>query len=351
MGQLAMQVAARVPAQAHRTAYRAQQTGMLFQCLLGHHVLRVLTGNKMQVSPEAQREAITRYRELIERDLDNVEQGLYPKEMLFQFPFGDYLKSGPRWVLDVPRAWWRMRQQNFQDLPRDVDLERYPHYFRRNFHWQTDGYLSRRSADIYDVGVEFLFMGTADVMRRQVIPPVTRFVREHGARELRLLDVGCGTGRMLYQLALAHPELRYFGLDLSPFYLQHARDLLRDVKDVSLVADNAESMPYRDGTFDVVTSVHLFHELPHDARRNVYAEMWRVLRPGGLLVIEDSAQTKDSEHLSVFLGRFSREFHEPYHKGYLHDDIGDALAAQGFEVVSNELAYVAKVVVARKPLH
>jgi ubiquinone/menaquinone biosynthesis C-methylase UbiE len=350
MGELAMQVAARVPAPAHRTAYRAQQMGMLYQGILAHQLLRLVTGNRLQVPTAARDEAITRFRELIERDLQNVDEGLYPKELLFQFPFASYLKSAPQWALDVPRAWWRMRRNRYQDLPPDVDLARYPRYFRRNFHWQTDGYLSRFSADIYDVGVEFLFMGTADVMRRQVIPPVTRFVREHGS-DLRLLDVGCGTGRMLYQLALTHPELRFFGLDLSPFYLQHARELLRDVKELSLVADNAESMPFRDGTFDVVTSVHLFHELPLDARRNVYAEMWRVLRPGGLVVIEDSAQLRDSEHLAVFLSRFSREFHEPYHKGYLHDDIGAALEAQGFELVSSDLAYVAKVVTARKPTH
>lgn len=344
-----MEVGARVPAPAHRAAYRAQQTGMLLQCLLGHRVLRALTGNRMKAPPEAELEAQSRYDELIERDLRNVEEGLYPQSLLFQFPFLDYLRSTPSWALDVPRAWWRMRRNKFQDLPGDVDLDRYPHYFRRNFHWQTDGYLSRFSADIYDVSVEFLFLGTADVMRRQVIPPITRHLM--GQTDARVLDVACGTGRFLLQLAAAHPKLRLVGLDLSPYYLQHARELLADVEHLSLVADNAESMPFRDAHFDVVTSVHLFHELPHDARRNVYREMFRVLRPGGLLVIEDSAQLGDSDHLAVFLSRFSREFHEPYHKGYLKDDVGEALRAEGFERVSSEVQFVSKVVTAFKPAH
>lgn len=344
-----MQVGGRVPAPAHRAAYLAQQRGMLFNCLLGHRVLRLLTRNSMAIDEDAQQEVQERYEELIARDLQNVEDGMYPKSLLFQFPFMDYIRSAPALALDVPRAWWRMRRNKYQDLPGSVDLDRYPKYFRRNFHWQTDGYFSRHSADIYDIAVEFLFLGTADVMRRMVIPPITKHLG--GASDARVLDVACGTGRFLHQLAVAHPKLRLFGLDLSPYYIQHARELLADVENLSLVPDNAESMPFVNDHFDVVTSIHLFHELPHDARRNVYREMYRVLRPGGLLVIEDSAQLSDNPHLGVFLKRFSREFHEPYHKGYLKDDIADALRAEGFEVISDEVMFVSKMVVAKKPAH
>jgi hypothetical protein len=77
--------------------------------------------------------------------------------------------------------------------------------------------------------------------------------------------------------------------------------------------------------------------------------MWRVLRPGGVVVIEDSAQLSDSGELAFFLGRFSREFHEPYHAGYLRDDIGACLAAEGFELPTTETHFVSKVVIARKP--
>jgi ubiquinone/menaquinone biosynthesis C-methylase UbiE len=339
-----------IPAPLHRTAYRAQQIGMLWNCLLGHRLLRSVARKRIEPSPAARRRVRLRYGELIEQDLRNVEEGLYPKRLLFQFPFLDYISKAPAIARDIPRTLRRMWAGDYRDFPDGVDVRRYPPYFRRNFHWQTDGYFSRRSAEIYDVGVEFLFLGTADVMRRQLIPPVTRFVREAGTDEVRLLDVACGTGRMLHQLAVAHPRLRYYGLDLSPYYLQVAREVLSEVEHLSLVAENAEAMPFKDGHFDVVTSVHLFHELPRNARRNVYREMLRVLRPGGLLVIQDSGQLRESEEVSYFLAQFSEEFHEPFHRDYLEDDIADALDEVGFDVRSSEACFVAKVVEARKPL-
>src|SRR5690606_15975129 len=148
----------------------------------------------------------------------------------------------------------------------DAEPERYPPYYQRNFHWQTDGYLSRRSAAIYDLGVEWLFLGTADIMRRQIIPPITRFVAERGDPRARLCDVGCGTGRTLAQIAAAHPKLRLFGIDISPYYLTAARELLADQPDASFLVENAETLPLQDDTFDIVTSVFVFHELPKDAR-------------------------------------------------------------------------------------
>jgi ubiquinone/menaquinone biosynthesis C-methylase UbiE len=292
-----------------------------------------------------------RLLQLFERDLENAQRGLYPRKLLFSVPVSTYARQLPVLVADLPRTIWRRRQAAYRDLPDEVDAKSYPAYFRRTFHWQTDGYLSRRSARLYDVGVEFLFAGTADVMRRQVIPPITEHLRATGgARGKRLLDVACGTGRTLAHLAETHPELKLFGLDLSPYYIQEARETLSDIADVSLVADNAEDMPFSDGLFDVVTSTYLFHELPKNARRNVIAELYRVLKPGGLLVIEDSGQYAEASELRFFLEQFPVDFHEPFYRDYLKDDLAIPLADAGFELTSVSPCFVAKVVVARKPL-
>lgn len=337
-----------VPHAATRLAYRAQHAAMRGSLVRAHRVVRALTGNRAGVD-RAQASAVhERYEALLERDLDNVAAGAYPARLLFGMPFREYARALPRFVADLPRTARRARRADFEDLPAGVDLHAYPDYFRRNFHWQSDGYLSRRSAELYDVGVELVFLGVADVMRRQVIPPMRRHLDTFPRGPKRILDVGCGAGALLRQLAIAFPGDQLHGVDLSPYYVEVARERLRDVPGASLVAENAEALPWRDGYFDAVASVYLFHELPRDVRRTVSREMHRVLKPGGALVIEDSAQYAEANEIASYLETFGREMHEPYYRGYLRDDLAEVLRETDFTVDDVNPCFVAKVVSARK---
>jgi ubiquinone/menaquinone biosynthesis C-methylase UbiE len=338
-----------LPRELARYAYRAQQAAIRLPLAAAHLGLRPF-GQRRGVRPQpAEMKALQRELEaLLDRDCRNVEQGLYPTRLLFDMPVGDYLRQLPSLATEVLRSLRRSKQHLVRDLPPEVDLGSYPDYFRRNFHWQTDGYLSERSAAVYDIGVEFLFLGTADVMRRQIVPPITRQLRAR-PKELgpaRILDVACGTGSALNQIALAHPAEKYWGLDLSPYYLHHAGRRLAHVQNLSLVTENAEHMPLADGSFDVVTSVFLFHELPERARKNVLAEMRRVLKPGGLLVIEDAAQLQEAADLRVFLENFARSMNEPFFADYIASDLSVAVREAGFLVRSVERCFLSKVVTA-----
>jgi ubiquinone/menaquinone biosynthesis C-methylase UbiE len=332
-----------------RLAYRSQHLSFLINATVMQEAARIVArAPRPRIAAEQLRRILRRRDELHARDLANVETGMYPRELLFDFPVRQFLRSFPKLVADTPRVVRRMRAGNYRDIPQ-VDKERYPAYYRRTFHWQTGGYFSEHSAEVYELGVELLFRGTADVMRRQIIPPITRFVREHGDDRVRLLDVACGTGRTLHQLSRAHPAMRLWGVDLSPAYVRAARKRLDSVDELTLAVENAEQLPFADGAFDVATSVYLFHELPRNARRNVMRELHRVVRPGGIVVLEDSAQLVESGDISDALRNFPRDFHEPFYADYLEDDLTDGLREVGFTIDSVESHLVAKVVVARKP--
>jgi ubiquinone/menaquinone biosynthesis C-methylase UbiE len=330
-----------------RLAYHSQHLSFLINATVMEEAARFVTRNPRPRVNYATWKLLQRRRtELHRRDLANVEAGLYPRELLFDIPVARYLREFPRLLADAPRVVRRMRDNDYKDIP-PVDKERFPPYYRRTFHWQTDGYFSDFSAQVYELGVELLFRGTADVMRRQIIPPITRFLRD--VDHPRLLDIGCGTGRTLHQLARAHPRLRLHGADLSPAYIKLARKRLLDLDEVTLAVENAEALPWSDGTFDVVTSVYMFHELPRNARRNAVRELFRVVRPGGLVVIEDSAQPSESPDLAEVLHNFPQQFHEPFYEDYLGDDLGELLVEGGFVRVETQRALVAKVVVGRRP--
>jgi ubiquinone/menaquinone biosynthesis C-methylase UbiE len=336
-----------------RFAYHSQHVSLLIPAIVIDETARMVTrAPRPAISLGVLREIQRRRRALHAQDLANVDAGAYPRELLFDIPMGRYLRALPRLLRDAPNVVRRRRENAYQEVPAGLDRAQYPAYYRRTFHWQTDGYFSEHSAEIYELGVELLFRGTADVMRRQIIPPISELVRARGdASQLRVLDVACGTGRSLHQLARAHPTMQLTGVDLSPAYLEVARKRLRKAgaQHVTFVHANAEKLPFPDASFDAVSSVYLFHELPRNARRNVVREMLRVVKPGGVIVIEDSAQPSESPNLEHVLRGFPVDFHEPFYADYLEDDIAAMLAELGANVQSTAQALVAKVVIARAP--
>jgi ubiquinone/menaquinone biosynthesis C-methylase UbiE len=75
--------------------------------------------------------------------------------------------------------------------------------------------------------------------------------------------------------------------------------------------------------------------------------MRRVLKPGGLLVIEDAAQPSEAPDLRVFLENFAASMNEPFFSDYLASDLSEAIAEAGFEVSAVERCFLSKVVTAK----
>ncbi|MEM8715501.1 MAG: class I SAM-dependent methyltransferase [Cyanobacteria bacterium P01_G01_bin.4] len=291
-----------------------------------------------------------RFERILEVDWQDAENGLYPKTLLFDNPWQDFFRFYPQVWFDLPGIWSRVQRKKYQEFDPAIDTDHYPKYYLQNFHHQTNGYLSDRSAELYDLQVELLFGGSADIMRRRVIRPIIDTVGLPD-KSTRILDVACGTGRTLRMLRGAFPEAKLFGTDLSPAYLRKANQLLSELPGElpQLLQANAEELPFADEAFDIVTSVFLFHELPGEARQNVINEAARVLKPGGLIVICDSIQMDDSPELNELMDSFDTTFHEPYYRDYIRDDLGQRLQTAGCKMLDTEVHFMSRYNIARKP--
>jgi ubiquinone/menaquinone biosynthesis C-methylase UbiE len=107
-----------------------------------------------------------------------------------------------------------------------------------------------------------------------------------GLRDRRILDVGCGTNRFAARVIKRFPHVQVIGLDLCARMLRRSQGCCREThRRAHRVQGNSEHLPFADNTFDLVTCSHSFHHYPEQGR--VVAEMHRVLKPGGRLMIID----------------------------------------------------------------
>ncbi|KAB8143149.1 methyltransferase domain-containing protein [Chloroflexia bacterium SDU3-3] len=138
-------------------------------------------------------------------------------------------------------------------------------------------------ARFYDPVTSLLTLGNRARLRRETIglaeiPP--------GAA---VLEVGCGTGDVALA-ARRHMGAtgRVCGIDPAPEMIAFARQkAARERADVDFQIGVIESLPFPSDSFDVVLSSLMMHHLPHQLKQQGMAEILRVLRPGGRVLIVD----------------------------------------------------------------
>lgn len=224
----------------------------------------------------------------------------------------------------------------------------YPDYYLNDFHYQTDGWLSSASAQRYEAATETLFLGRQDAMQRQTLIPIlleSQSSSQQSSPET-ILDVAAGTGRFGTFVRDHFPTAKMTYTDLSPFYLEKAQendqhwisqrgsDAMKEEakansfskeekpKPATFVQANAEDLPFESNSFDVVTCVYLFHELPKQAQERAAQEMVRVVKPGGMIVFTDSIQKGDRPPLDHLMGNFGR-LNEPHYDNYIETYLPD----------------------------
>jgi len=156
---------------------------------------------------------------LFRRDLANVEAGIYPLPADHDGSWPILLERSRLFFTDLPEVHRRREGRRHREVFSPATRGRRPDYYLQNFHFQSGGWLTPESAQRYDIQVEVLFNGSANAIRRQALPQLTELFAGRDQRRLRLLDIGCGTGRFLDFVKQAWPRLPVLGVDLSEAYV------------------------------------------------------------------------------------------------------------------------------------
>ena len=147
---------------------------------------------------------------------------------------------------------------------------------------QTEGRLVPW-ASFYDVTVNLMTLG---LVRRLRTLTVDQALLKPGEK---VLDVGCGTGGVTIPAKLrVGKNGEAAGIDPAPEMIAIARRKAnRAGLEIDFRVGVIESLPFPDGTFDAVTSSLMMHHLPEHLRVKGLAEIRRVLKPGGRLLIAE----------------------------------------------------------------
>jgi len=282
------------------------------------------------------------------QDLANVESGLYPLPEDHDGSLFTLIDRSRLFFADLPEIHRRREHRAYNEVLNQKTRGKRPRYYLQNFHFQSGGWMTDDSAERYDTQVEVLLNGTANAMRRQALPDLHEAFDGRDQRKLRLLDVGCGTGRFLDSVKQVWPRLQITGLDMSDAYIRHAKRHLRRSR-TNFIVGKAEAIPLPDNSQDAVTSTFLFHELPPKIRRIALRECARVLKPGGRLVLLDSLQHGDQQDYEGLLELFPGSYHEPYYSSYIKEDFGSLASECGLKSMRSATFFLAKVMVFDKP--
>ena len=206
----------------------------------------------------------------------------------------------------------RERPSKFGTLRLDPDLAA-PRYLNAvDIHAMPGGYHSEIVEDdvyagaLYDRGVYLFILGGLGANNEDYGDSLISFLAHNFAdlRPRRILDIGCTVGASTLPFARRFPEADVHAIDVAapPLRYGHARAELLGTA-IHFSQQNAERTDFEDHSFDLIVSHGMAHETSNRALRNIFAECFRLLRPGGLMVHGEARQYTDIDPLRCLPAR------------------------------------------------
>lgn len=151
-----------------------------------------------------------------------------------------------------------------------------------------------------------------------------------GTTSKRVLDVACGTGSQAQVLARSGHIV--YGIDITRVMLERAIKKCRRYEQVFFTEGDASRMPFQKESFDISVISLALHEIPAGTALAVLAEMKRVTRPGGHIIITEL--NKKRGLFGDILFTLLQWIETPYFRDYLRHGLSAYIEDAGLPVVS-----------------
>jgi len=184
----------------------------------------------------------------------------------------------------------------------------YPDYYTREFHGYDDGNLNwLAAAECYSATLsmatriwpkeDITYQESQQRLRNSYLLPLQEYISagpKPGAPQ-SIIDIGCSVGVSTSYLRDFFPGAQVVGIDLSPHFLAVAKYMETERTSSDSVSRNgikwihakAEATGLETSSVDVAMLTFIVHELPTAATNSVLAEVYRILKPGGVVAITD----------------------------------------------------------------
>lgn len=216
------------------------------------------------------------------------------------------------------------------EVPRNVDA--------LDVHMMPGSYMrggnGLEAGAVYDRGLAIFSMGLMGANLDDIGRSMANYIklRFPDFAPKTILDMGCTIGHNTLPWKQAYPDAEVTAIDAAPGGLAYgaARAKMQG-QEVHFEQMLADDLQYEDASMDVVWSSMFLHELSAKQRAGVFAEAYRVLKPGGLMV---HMELPPNGEMSAFDGFYldwdSYYNNEPYYKGFRDEDPAKICAAAGF---------------------
>ncbi|BCX15181.1 MAG: S-adenosylmethionine-dependent methyltransferase [Candidatus Parcubacteria bacterium] len=205
---------------------------------------------------------------------------------------------------------------------------------------QTQEQYFDRLAYIYD---SFLFRLYFQPLYNKIINLLTKEVIKH--INYNFLDVGCGTGEVLYNLAKNNPQAYFYGVDISEKMLAKAQDKLKEFPNVKLIKGDIENIVFKNDRFDYILVSEAFHHLYNPEK--IINKFYQLLnKDGKLIIVDPTIDTKFSKIILSLATKF-----EVLYKIYSNEELKNLLLQNNFVIEKNFKYFLNSFIVASVVAH